>query len=65
MSVELDEGFNPEACRDLVERVKRLWARYELSGDVTLTEWTLLSQARDDLTALVRVMYERSFNKDD
>lgn len=65
MSVEVDEGFNPQACRDMIQRVKELRARYELSGDVSMTEFTALMQARDDLIALVKLMYERSIYKDD
>lgn len=65
MAQEQDEGFNPEACRDLIARVARLRARYELSGDVSMTEFTALMTARDDLIALVKLMYERSIYKDD
>ncbi|MDB5572409.1 MAG: hypothetical protein JWN93_3592 [Hyphomicrobiales bacterium] len=49
----------------LADAVRALADAYDQTGDVTVHEFQQISQARDDLTELIRRMYEQAIYKDD
>lgn len=62
---DANAGLNPEGVKTLIADVRRLRDAFLASGDVTTFEFQQLSEARDELTNLVRLMYERAIYKDD
>lgn len=49
----------------LADAVRALADAYDQTADVTVHEFQQISQARDDLTELIRRMYEQAIYKDD